>query len=265
MRPNKQRRRASPHDNSHSQPGGIRWISPSAEIIPDGGRVHVDLLMCDAAQQEVAMSHARVFDALGGTARLHQPGFRMVSDGTARDARAQVDQAYDQMVARQSQAWRTPIRDVGPACLQNHVTKLHGLAADLQGRLDQEAADREDEEVEDSRPLRDARRAQAARDAAWQEMIQRQSNAWRDASPRAYNSLPPPQAAETAEGERLGQPSSRYHLETDKEADEREKAREIYKKRMSEAWRPENQGPARGDVNAWNSTAARFRKETLSP
>ena len=44
-----------------------------------------------------------VVDAAGGTAGLHRPGPRFASDASARDA---AEQAYTQMVADSSDAWR---------------------------------------------------------------------------------------------------------------------------------------------------------------
>jgi hypothetical protein len=58
-------------------------------------------------------------------------------------------------------AWRMPFRDagVGPAAIQAHISGLHSMAADLKGKLDQEAADREEASEEKTRHQTDARDA----------------------------------------------------------------------------------------------------------
>ena len=61
--------------------------------IPDGGVVHVPLLLTDARRF--------AFDA-----RDHQPHYVRVTDTAVSDARKAANAAYDEMVARAAHAWR---------------------------------------------------------------------------------------------------------------------------------------------------------------
>jgi hypothetical protein len=179
------------------------------DVLRDGARVRVPLMLMDGLQKAVALSH--VTDAYA----LNKPGYRYPGS-TLRDAAAEnveldpealrhmrvladpktgpaefeeaqrlllkylianygkVDgQArYDQLVgggARDAafaergrylkDAWRMPFRDVGPAAIQAHISGLHSMAADLKGKLDKEAADKEEADEEKTRGKTDARDA----------------------------------------------------------------------------------------------------------
>src|SRR5262249_10837827 len=74
------------------------------EMIEDGGRVTVNMMVMDSMQSEISR---QMFDA-----RDHQPGFRHASDAE----RAAVRDARDAMIERAENAWRSPpnvSRDAG--------------------------------------------------------------------------------------------------------------------------------------------------------
>ena len=99
-----------------------------AEICPDKFGIRIPAMLMDAAPR------THIVDAFGAVAGRKQ-GYCFADQ--ANDPRVI---AYLDSAQRAREAWRTKVRDVGPATIQSHITQLHGVANEMQGRLDEEAA-----------------------------------------------------------------------------------------------------------------------------
>jgi hypothetical protein len=111
------------------------------DILKDGESVRVPMMLCDATQRDVA--RARRLPLID--AHRHRPGVRTAPRTDAARLR---DAAFADMERSLGRAW---MRDVHPAYLQAHVSGLNSAAADLQGKLDQDEADRVEKALERSR------------------------------------------------------------------------------------------------------------------
>jgi hypothetical protein len=101
-------------------------------IMPDGGRVHVKMMMMDAAPAGLADAARRAFaDSNPDTAR-HGPGGLALSDAD-RDAR---EKALDGRNARMTDAWRNPPADEVKKDAAAPTTDLDALHAARNRRLE---------------------------------------------------------------------------------------------------------------------------------
>jgi hypothetical protein len=169
-----------------------------SDVIADGQsvRVRLDLADSDSLQREVARhfaaTKARITDSLGGTSRMNQPGYRFAPSSSLHDSASDArDAAYDALVQRSSNRWRQPMADVAPEVLKAHAAGLHKLASSLEGELDNDEENSNEEAATRGATFQkkwtaafeteDADRAAAidARDAAYAELERRSANAWR--------------------------------------------------------------------------------------
>jgi hypothetical protein len=150
-----------------------RYEDDDDRIVADGEAVHVPLMMMDSTQRAVATDALRrkvvQRDPMGRVAStyeeepeeeqedaassdaalaLHRPGYRTSIAVDDDEAVA----AYNQYVRDQANAWRT---------------------------TDQPAPAKQPADAHPSGPVYDAAEGQRIKDAAWQEMCERQRNAWK--------------------------------------------------------------------------------------
>src|SRR5262245_30949909 len=121
------------------------------DIVADGEYIRVPMMLMDVGRGRVYLKpKPTASDAAAPTfdASLHRPGYR-VGDQAAEDARAK---AYDEMLARMSNAWRTPQR----------VEQDREVAAMVAHDAVVNADD-----------------AQKVRDAAYWRMVKRMSEEWK--------------------------------------------------------------------------------------
>lgn len=150
-----------------------RYEDDDDATIKDGNGITVKMWMLDSTQREVATHYSRkvrIVDAFGAPSS-HQPGYRF-ADTSSDDPRIA---AYETGRRRMTDAWC--MRDVGPAALRSHATALHGVATELQARLDEEVAN---EEMAREMRWRHEDGLSAA-DTAWEAARLRAANAWRPA------------------------------------------------------------------------------------
>jgi hypothetical protein len=145
-------------------------IDDGPEIIPDGGSVKVPMFLMDTAQRGIAAARVArrtpgtqvVTDALGGAARLHQPGARFLSGSAGRvvaDAKNDPRSARSVWLKSLNDAWRRPVRlddDLPDEVIQQHVNQLHALGSNLieaAGQDDDSDSDddSDDDDVQDAR------------------------------------------------------------------------------------------------------------------
>jgi hypothetical protein len=74
-----------------------RWVGDDEEVIPDGGRVHVPLMLCDSRRNLTDTF------AVDGDFAQHRPGFRLIGDQAVRDS---VRSARDTYVRDLQSAWK---------------------------------------------------------------------------------------------------------------------------------------------------------------
>jgi hypothetical protein len=74
-----------------------RWVGDDDEVIPDGGRVHVPLMLCDSRRNLTDTF------AVDGDLAQHRPGFRLIGDQATRDS---VRSARDTYVRDLQSAWK---------------------------------------------------------------------------------------------------------------------------------------------------------------
>src|ERR1700683_2029132 len=158
-------------------------------IAKDGESVRVPMFMMDSGhfdgvQRSVARARTQaVTDALGG-ARINHPGHRYMQSAPIRrvvaDARGDARDAY---IRRLNDSWKMRDDDDDDdddldTAVQQHVSALHRLGVDLQGRLDNNGDDDDIDdaagEVDEAKELtrKAAIRAQFKQDisTAWQRM-----------------------------------------------------------------------------------------------
>ena len=115
-------------------------------VLKDGEKLVVNMMMMDSVQRAVAAA----FDGSVFDASRHRPGWR-TGDAVQQEAR---DKAYDEMVERTSNAWKSPQR----------IERDREAACDA-ARID----------------VITAGDAQRKRDEAWHAMVERARNAWKTA------------------------------------------------------------------------------------
>lgn len=81
------------------------------DIVRDGQRLRVPLMLMDGMQRSVAREGVRITDGSGGTQGLHRPGFRIPTDDTRKTQ--QTADAYNEAFAAYERelvdAWKTPV------------------------------------------------------------------------------------------------------------------------------------------------------------
>jgi len=171
---------------------------PGLKVVRDGGRVRVPLALTDG-MPDITPPRRAVFDA-----RNHRPRFAVLGDAELQDARRRAAEARQEDIARICNAWRGPGAELAPPPMPGetardaYVRRLQnawkepigrgnnpGAAEDIERKREQWLSPGARPGVGDARPavsretatsLADAR---AARDAAYDEMVKRNANAWR--------------------------------------------------------------------------------------
>ena len=171
---------------------------PGLKVVRDGGRVRVPLALTDG-MPDITPPRRAVFDA-----RNHQPRFAVLGDAELQDARRRAAEARQEYIARICDAHRGPGAELAPPPMPGetsrdaYVRRLQnawkepigrgnnpGAAEDIEREREQWLSPGARPGVGDARPavsretatsLADAR---AARDAAYDEMVKRNANAWR--------------------------------------------------------------------------------------
>jgi hypothetical protein len=174
---------------------------------------------------------------------LHRPGFVNVDeDGVVRDGGIVRVNMMMADAARDARRYYT--KDVGRACLQSHISKLRAAAADLQGRLDSEAA--EEEEAEGKNDVSDhamtMRDAQAIRDQAYSDYVQRLQTAWMTPAKRLHDAA-----------------ASKLESDKDDPEEAREEAYQKRKKALSNAWKQAKTQRAKEMAEAIERLGERWR------
>jgi hypothetical protein len=166
--------------------------------IRDGFGLHTPLFLMDSVQRSVARDAKRrktvqydpqgrvksTFEeeeaADGMTFDAHRPGYRFSAD--ADDSEAQ--KAYREYVDRQSNAWKTRDAPAGAYPLsagEGNPCTIDGRPGALERRDDWLVcvANGESSNSDTVPRTMDAATAQRIRDQAWEEMCERQRNAWK--------------------------------------------------------------------------------------
>jgi hypothetical protein len=162
-------------------------------MVRPGERVRVPLMLMDGVQRAVAgvppPRDLLVTDSRGAPAG-HRPGYAFAyAADSADDPRVA---AFAERGRYLTDAWRTPIADVGRRALQSHIASLHSAAVDLQNRMDPAAP--ADEEERDEEQLRHQRDASTIRDAALVDYERRITNSWKTADADTANVERDPEA-----------------------------------------------------------------------
>ena len=172
---------------------------PGLKVVRDGGRVRVPLALADSGMPDMTPPRRAVFDA-----RNHQPRFAVLGDAELQDARRRAAEARQEYIARICDAHRGPGAELAPPPMPGetardaYVRRLQNAWKEPIGRGNNPGA-AEDIEREREQWLSPGARpgvggarlavsrematsladARAARDAAYDEMVKRNANAWR--------------------------------------------------------------------------------------
>ena len=152
-------------------------------ILRDGKSTRVSVMMRDAAMsplQRSVMADGLRRDAarrlgLADAAALHKPGQRFCTDEAAR---ARVEEVYQDEKRKLQDAWRKPVADAAGEFLgarPGDKCTLDGQPGHLDHRLRCVPDDKQDSVPRRMKP----EDAQAIRDAAYEESVLRDENAWR--------------------------------------------------------------------------------------
>jgi hypothetical protein len=166
-------------------------------VVQDGYSVRVPMMFMDhgssdGVQRSIARARARIVsdarvvtDGLGGS-RMHQPGFRYSTSVPTRrvvaDARGGARDAY---IRRLNDGWK--MRDDGDdddddlnTAVQQHISALHALGVDLQGRLDNNG---DDDDIDDAAGDVDEAKELTRKAAIRAQFKQDISTAWQRLNP----------------------------------------------------------------------------------
>jgi hypothetical protein len=144
-------------------------------LLKDGRRMRVSVMMRDSAsdvQRAVAEDAVARRFGLRHALDLHQPGPRFCTDAAAN---AECARAYAEMCDEMQNAWRTPAADAGgPRCQKpGDQCTINGAPGHLNERLEC-VPDRQD-----ARPVYDAAESCRIKAAAYQQMVDEMTSAWK--------------------------------------------------------------------------------------
>jgi hypothetical protein len=117
-----------------------RWVGDDDEVIPDGGRVHVPLMLCDSRR-----NLTDTFQLDGATLDQFRPGYRVLGDKTVVAHNSIRDPARAEMIDRATNAWRGST----------------GACAPIDARKRKPDPDEDDDDEENGNGAADGRRRQA--------------------------------------------------------------------------------------------------------
>jgi hypothetical protein len=142
-------------------------------LLKDGRTARISMQMRDAAltPRSIAQDAARRF-GLRDAADLYAPGPRFCTDAAGLERKAE---AYRQMCTELCDAWRTPATDAGGSRGQRPGDQctINGAPGHLNERLDC-VPDRHD-----ARPVYDAAEGRRIKAAAYQQMVDEMTSAWK--------------------------------------------------------------------------------------